>query len=243
MRQLIAILFVFPIVVNAQNEQDSVKISEQTEQSEVKTILNAPVALEQNKAEDHNSYKELKEQYDALRRKYQTASENITKLGQDTASLQREISAYKKKLNSSDKALVSAASNFLYIPYEAYGVEKIALRAFNAINDENLRQKHEIQYELLKNYQTDIRALLSFLQNAKKKWSNPFERKGNGATSLLQEFKQESYYVKYHEYDDWSNTYLGKYIKNIENQFNNNKANFDNIIKDLEACLKTVDDL
>lgn len=238
MRNIIALLFLFPLMVNAQNKADSVKVGEfPSEQNEL-------TALENKKEETAYYYKKLKQQYDSLLLKCQTETEDLSKLKEECSALQKENAEYKEKLKKADKALSSTASNFLYIPYEAYGVEKIAIRAFETISDDALRQKHEIDYRLLKNYQTDIRDLYSYLQQVKEKLSsNPFGLKGNGASSLLQNFRQETYCIRYHEYEDWAETYMGKLIIRVEYQLKSNKANFDEIIDELEKCLKTVDNL
>lgn len=244
MRNIIALLFLFPLMVNAQNKADSIKVEElPSEQNEVKISLDGLTALENKKEEAVNSYKKLRLQYDSLLLKCQTDTEILSELKEERSVLQKENAEYKDKLYKADKALSSTASNSLYLPYEAYTVENIAIRAFETINDDALRQKHEIDYRLLKNYQTDIRALYSYLQQVKKKLSNPFGLKGNGASSLLQDFRQETYYIRYHEYEDWAETYLGKIIARVENQLKSNKVNFDEIIEELEKCLKTVDDL
>lgn len=244
MRNIIAILFLFPLLANAQNKQDSVKVEDvPSRQNEVKISVNSLTALERDKDEAVNSYKMLKQQYDSLLLKWQADAEALSNLKKKCVSLQKENAEYEEKLNKADKALSSTASNSLYLPYEAYTVEKIAIRAFETINDDALRQKHEKDYMLLKNYQTDIRDLHAYLQQAKEELVNPFGLKGNGATSLLQDFRQKPYYVRYHEYGDWAQTYLGIIIIRIENQLKNNKANFDEIIEELEKCLKTVDDL
>lgn len=241
MRNILSLLFLFPLMVNAQNVPDSVKVDDAP--SEQNESLDNLTALEKKKEETVNSYKMLKQQYNSLLLKLQADSVTLSKMRMDSSALQEENEEYKKKLYNADKVLVSTASNSLYLPYEAYTVEKIAIRAFETINDDKLRQKHELQYRMLKNYQSDIRNILSYLQQAKEKLSNPFELKGTGAASLLQNFKQETFYVTYSEYSDWAQTYLGKIILRIENQLKNNKANFDDIIKELEKCLKTVDDL
>ena len=223
-------------MANAQNDQNAVNGEVQSEQENLEIGSKRPIALKGKGEETVDSLHLLNQICDSLKR-------DFSNLQKEYSALQKRNDEYKQKLERADKVLSSTASNFLYIPYEAYGVENVAIRAFETINDEALRRKHEIDYVLLKNYQSDIKGFLSYLRQAKKKLSNPFELKGDGAASLLQGFRQEVYYVRYHEYNDWSQTYIGKLIMRVENQLKNNRANFDDIIKELEECLKTAADL
>jgi len=248
MRKLFVLLFLSPIMMYAQNSQDSTKTADSTPvQEEVKISLNDLTALNNAKEDAINEYNALERKYNAMKLHCDTVSADLLRLRAKHETLQKENSTYKKQLSKTDKVLVSTASNFLYIPYEAYSIEKIALRAFDAIYDDAMRQKHIIKYELLKNYQTDIKEMLAYLQRAKEKLSNPFELKGDGVSSLLRSLKQEPFYIEYHKYDDWENTYMGKKMISIENRLKNysqsQAVSFDGMIKDLEECLKTVEDL
>ena len=74
--------------------------------------------------------------------------------------------------------LVNIISNFLYIPYEAYSIEKIAIPASNNIFDERLKHKQKIKFDLLKSYQNDIRSLMQFLKETQEDLKKPFMKHG-----------------------------------------------------------------
>jgi hypothetical protein len=87
-----------------------------------------------------------------------------------------ELKKYKVSLAKADTALVNTASNFLYIPYEAYSIEKIALPDFEAISDSELRKNNNEKYLLLKNYGEDIEAVYKFLETASADLNHPFSQ-------------------------------------------------------------------
>ena len=148
-------------------------------------------------------------------------------------------------VNKTDTCLINMASNFLYIPYEAYSVEKIAIPAFDNIHSKALKDKRIIKYNLLCNYQNDIKELSKFLVDVQSEVKKPFTKDGK---SLLLIFKEKEVYKSYIKYSDYKYTYLGKFIIQIVNNLNAFKkeailTEFSAIDIELNNCLKTMEDL
>lgn len=256
MRKMLMALFVLlllPIVgICAQNVMDTIpKVVEQND-IEVKIDMNELNALQTEKDNAIKAYSALNSKYEAVLARLsidsiKTASSltQLSKTEMENMHLKEEIGQLREKLFKSDKCLVSTASNFLYIPYEAYSINNIAIRAFETIDSDSLRQKHIIKFRLLTNYQQDIKALLSFLEKMEAELNKPFVKNAVGELQILQ---TEGYYVLYHEYEDWANTYLGGHLMNIEGQLKafdgkTHKVNFGDIINELQNCIKTVEEL
>ncbi len=162
----------------------------------------------------------------------------IEKLKKDTI----ELHNYQKEAN---RCLVNVSSNFLYIPYEAYSIENIAIPAYNAISDNELKKEHRIKYRLLESYKKDIEEILSLIDFIEVKLSEPFVK---NSSEVLPKFQESSVYVSYNQYQDWKNTYLGLKLVVIENQLNvfdgnKNKFDFETIKTELNQCLKTTENL
>ena len=150
-----------------------------------------------------------------------------------------------KSQELANKKLVNIASNFLYIPYEAYSIQEIAIPAFKAVTDKQLLQKHQIKLVLLENYQQDIRDLLEFISHdVKKELDNRFARDLN---TLEKQFLEKGFYLRYSQYEDWKNTYLGKIIYDVDEKMKSYngfpKPDFTSITKELNQCLETIKDL
>lgn len=161
-------------------------------------------------------------------------------------SLQTSLNYLNANNENVNKKLANIASNFLYIPYEAYSIEKIAIPAFEAISLSSLRKKNEIKYTLLKNYQQDILSLLNFIHETKESFNNPFASKTSDTKNLyINKLHAQNFYKTYIQYSDWKSTYLGKKITKIESILVNSngakKPNFDEIENELSNCLKSIE--
>ena len=158
--------------------------------------------------------------------------------------LKSNYDAVVKSQEISNKKLVNIASNFLYIPYEAYSIEKIAIPAFKAVTDEQLLHTHRIKLALLENYQQDIRDLLTFISDIEKELGNRFAK---DLKDLEQRYIKTDYYLRYNQYDDWKNTYLGKKINYIDAKMKSyngsNKPDFTSTKKELNQCIETTNNL
>lgn len=120
-----------------------------------------------------------------------------------------------------ENRLIGIASNFLYIPYDDYSV-KLAIEAFNAVQDQALKSKYANRLEMLQNYKQDMQDVKSYV-NA-----------NNGVTLNIDTFQALPFYKRYASYGDWS-TYLGQIIKNIETKIKNGDTNFTDLKNKLNS--------
>ena len=124
-------------------------------------------------------------------------------------------------------------------------LKKIAIPAFKAISSKELRRDHQIKYELLYNYRKDITDLLAFIKYACTELQKPFVKDAN---EVLVQFRDRSFYLSYHKYPEWTDTYLGSKLSLIEKQLNDfdgnqHKVDFTELEKELNKCLKTIETL
>lgn len=186
---------------------------------------------------------------DSINKVNQSVCERINSLKQEIASLNTQFTKLHDDYVVSNKKLANIASNFLFIAYEAYSVDNIAIPAFEAITIPSLREKNEIKYNLLKRYQQDIQSLLNFLNEVKAEYkNNPFASKSSDVkNTFIQKLRNQDFYKNYEKYDRWRETYLGKQIVKVENVLNNSggskKPNFDSIENELKNCLKSAEEL
>ena len=92
---------------------------------------------------------------------------------------------WKKQLLKADTCLINVASNFIYIPYEAYSIKEIAIPAFQMVSDEGLKVKYKSRYEMLLKYKEHVVEFISCLTEMKKVLSNPFAKDANDAIKVL----------------------------------------------------------
>ncbi len=187
-------------------------------------------------------YDSLSAEYDELRKEDSIKAERLREM-EDYQVLKNENEKLRKAQKEADKRLHNIAANFLYIPYEDFSINKIAIPAFDAISNPELEKEHAIQRHLLESYQADIQQLLKFLVTAGEELSKPFIK---DATEQLRQFKNSPFYTSYQGYGDWRNTYMGKRIVAIEKllkAFDGNKNGFDveAIKNELNSCLKTIE--
>lgn len=190
--------------------------------------------------------------YKALLPKYNKIVKNDSALAAQLQTARTECATFKLKCDELQQAqrkanvcLFNIASNFLYIPYEAYSVEKLAIPAFEAVTDEELKTQHSVNYELLKSYQNDVKQLLDFITSAEKELGNPFAK---NADEQLRELHNLPAYINYKQYRDWKGTWLGKRLCKVEAALRNFKGDcsqlkFGTIKKELQDCLDTTNDL
>lgn len=126
-----------------------------------------------------------------------------------------------KTLNDSlQRKLITLASNFIYIPYEEYSINEIAIPAFDVAKTDAAYKKYMIRLEMLQNYKADIERLIKFLEvNSSSMKQLESVRKENGQ-KLINNLKRELFYIRYNKYDDWQGTYLGKKIEQVKKILN-----------------------
>ena len=191
-------------------------------------------------------YLELKPKYDRLDSIHGKSMVELGRLRRQSTRDESDIQNLKKELEATNIWLVNVASNFLYIPYEAYSVELIALPAFEAVTDRMLREKHNVRYDLLKNYKKHVEELRDFLVNLERelKFAGKYEAMG-----ALTKMKQSSFYSAYQRLGEvMKDVYIGKKVLEVERQLevfdgNTHGLNVKDIIDELNACLKTQEGL
>lgn len=189
----------------------------------------------------------LQIKYDELVKTDSIKSLELNKKETEINEMAEKIDSYLNQIAKVDTALIEISSNFIYIPYEAYSIDKIAIPAFNLVSNKGFKDQYKTRLILLESYDKDIKSLHSFLLDINVDLSNPYA-KGDVSKPLIQEMKGKSFYIQYSKFDDFTNTFLGKKFIEIENRLDKHdrdkyKANFDDIIEELNNCLKTKNDL
>lgn len=232
------------LVVQAQEKVDSLSKRQNNAEMSVSISVGNLSRLENEKKQAVQNNKDLQKAYDQLQKQDSVKTCELNKVSTEYNVLKSNYDAVVKSLEFSNKKLVNIASNFLYIPYEAYSIQEIAIPAFKAVTDEQLLHKHQIKLTLLVNYQQDIRDLLSFISDIEKELGNRFAK---DLKVLNQRYINTDYYHRYNQYDDWKNTYLGKRINYIDAKMKSyngsNKPDFTSIKKELNQCLETINNL
>lgn len=156
---------------------------------------------------------------------------------------QEQNKSLMDKTIKNDKALISMSSNFIYIPYEAYSVDSIAIPAYESVQDLVLKRQYEIRYQLLKNYKEDVSETVKLLNDIFQECNAPFAS-GGQSNELISKITQSRVYAQYKQYDDWRNTYLGYmltevvgYLKAFNKETTSQKIKAK--IDELNRCIKT----
>lgn len=170
---------------------------------------------------------------------------HLSNLRADSLETHNTINELKKQLLKADTCLINVASNFIYIPYEAYSVKEIAIPAYQMVSDEGLKVRYKSRYEFLSKYKEHIVEFISCLNEMKKVLSNPFAKDADDAINVLH---AKRFYTAYHEFEGWESTFLGSRIIAIEKQMKDykgpaSKVDFDKVKNELEECLKTENNL
>ena len=232
------------LVAQAQEKGDSLSMKQNNSEMSVSISVDNLSRLENEKKEAVKNNKDLQQAYLQLQKQNSALTNDLNKIRTEYTALKSNYDAVVKSQEIANKKLINIASNFLYIPYEAYSIEKIAIPAFNAVTDEQLRNKQQIKLVLLQNYQQDIRDLLLFISDIEKELSNRFAK---DLKDLDQRFLNTDFYHRYNQYDQWKNTYLGKKIDYINVKMKSyngtNKPDFTSIKKELNQCLETTNNL
>lgn len=228
------------ININAQ-EKDSVN----SDTEHVSITIDALLKLNNEKNLAVKDLQVMKDSINNLIIELQRIREKASSLDSQLMQIKNTNQVLVKHVNKTDTCLIDMASNFLYIPYEAYSVEKIAIPAFENIYSNVLKEKRIVKYNLLRSYQNDIKELSAFLVDTQSEVKKPFTKDGK---SLLSTFKEKKVYKSYVQYSDYKSTYLGKFIIQVISNLNAFKKdlilkNFAAINNKLDNCLKTMEDL
>ena len=241
---LLIVILLIPQFAKGQSiEKDS--LSDARENIQVSIAIDDLNSLKTENNKLKHSLNNLKEKFQKVQTRDSINSLKLKKIEGDYNVLKNKHSQLEENQKEANKKLVNISSNFLYIPFEAYSIREIAIPAFEAISDDNLKREHYHKYSLLKDYEKHLKELLNFVDMAETELNKPFTKHASAVIDIL---NNEQFYLDYKEYDDWSNTYIGKYIISIENQlkmFNGNdkKVKFNTIKQEVEECLKSLESL
>lgn len=225
------------------NAQQNDSINQDAEQ--VSISLDNLIRLKIEKDKACKALDSIKSVCDKLLAECQQTKLKLSDLNIENERIKTENLIFTQHINKTDTCLIDMASNFLYIPYEAYSVEKIAIPAFENIYSKELKSKRLIKYDLLKSYQSDIRELSQYLTYVQTEISKPFTKDG---ITIIEQLEKERFYINYIKYSDYENTFIGKFLSEILNNlktFNKKQLITETgyIKKELDNCLKTIDDL
>ena len=194
-----------------------------------------------------SKYDTLKSEYDSLDIAHRKDVAELNNLSRQSSQEKNRIQNLEKEMEATNNKLINMAANFLFIPYEAYGIEKIAIPAFEAITNTGLKEKHRVRYILLKRYKDHVKELRDFLVEKDKDLEH-FAGKEQ-AMKALNDMKQKNFYAEYEGLgDNMKYTYLGKKIIEVERQLkifdgSTHKLKVKDIIEELDACIKTQEGL
>lgn len=230
MKRLLLILFV--IVSCSVYAQDTISVTNNETDSVVGKYEEQQVTVNTVPIEKYNS---VIQELSQLKQKNCALSEDLAK----TSSQLKDAVTHA---NAVDTMLFRIASNFLYIPYEAYSVKKIAIPAYRKITNQDIKEKCEIRGNLLEKYPEHIQAIMEFFSKIRLQ-SLPGE---TNCGRLAERFREQQFYKDYLQYKDWKKTFLGKIFVELEHRFNTSKREdlkLDDIKLKLETCLATEKDL
>lgn len=148
-----------------------------------------------------------------------------------------------KRLEASNdtlqRRLISMASNFLYIPYDEYSIEEIAIPAFISTKGTPAYSKYQNRLPLLQNYKEDITQIIQFLIQMEKDLIIQLTAMRNQKAIEHQDKLSNSIvYQRYISYDDWKNTYLGNQIHLILNILKSPSSETPNELKNIRLKLE-----
>lgn len=179
--------------------------------------------------------KGVKSDRDSLKSKYDKTLAKSHELSEKHAQTEQELTKLRGIVLQDDKERVNIASNFLYIPYESYSVDSIAITTYEGIHDAALKEKYNIRYTLLKNYKNHIVEFVNFLTKTQKDF-NPFADE-NFAGQKVQQLKSLRCYKAYLAYSDGNYTFLGSRMKKtltmLQSFKHGQKLDFNSMIQEL----------
>lgn len=235
-----------------QKNQDTIKKVEIVNNSKLLDTINIIEQLQDsiNKLNKKNNYANNinKEQIDSISILKEQVIE-LCNFEKENGSLKLELDKVNIQNDSLQIELLIIASNFLYIPYEAYSVEKIAIKSFDLVIDSVLKNKNKIFLELLTNYSKHLLEFKNYLLLVQKECKEPYLIDANEFINS-DEMKREKFilhkqpfYIEYKKYDDYDNTNMGKLFKKCEFKLKahtkQKPADFKDIIEDIDRQLKT----
>lgn len=206
--------------VFAQNEDKTVL---DTVQTEVQQVIQEPIVIEKSIEEElREAQSTIKSQQEELNR-LKGIETNFNQVVSEKENIEIKKKAAEQHAFDVEKSLISMASNFLYVPYEAYGVEEIAVKAFESIQDQQLKQEYNQRYILLKNYQLHLKQFKAYLEKVQKECNGVFQATATEFIDMVNPtvppeliLKNQPFYQEYIKYTDYKDTYIGGLIVKTE---------------------------
>lgn len=186
--------------------------------------VNIPNSIVRLLAENTTQIDSLSRANSALKGLLRESQQEIESKNREITNLKRKIEDLQsitiKRLEASNdtlqRRLISMASNFLYIPYDEYSIEEIAIPAFLSTKDTPAYTRFQNRLPLLQNYKSDVANLVNSLSQMEKDLEIGLTAMRNQkANEHLNNLQVSSLYQRYTSYDDWENTYLGEQLKSI----------------------------
>ena len=231
------------LCVVAQNED---KVVPDTVRTETQPVSQEPIVVEKTTEEKlQEALLTIEEQKKHLL-KLRDIETKYNLVVREKESLEKKKNEAEQHSLSVEKSLISMASNFLYIPYEAYGVEEIAIKAFESIQNSKLKQEYNQRYVLLKNYQNHLREFKSYLERVQKACKGVFQATATefinttdpSVSPELVLYKQP-FYLEYKKYSEWKDTFIGGLIHKTETilkaHTKQNRANMQEVINSIDS--------
>ena len=183
---------------------------------------------------------------DSLSSELQKKQVNLSMLQNDTSSLRQKNNKLESQIEETDKSLERIASNFLFIYYEAFSIEYIAIPAYKSISSNNLKNEGRMKYTLLENYKKDVHELYELYKIIETDLVDEYTFSGKDHIS---EIEGSEAYKRYSNsgYSKWGKTYLGKNmldaISILRNFTPENRKTLKALITELEKCIATEEEL
>ena len=249
MRKVIISLIVCAstLEVFAQNnpkEQRSMAVSDSIKSDTIKTDTKSIVSLNDLTLKLEAANATIDKQKERLL-KLQDIETKLSIAQNENSHLKKELETVKKQVKSVENNLLVVAANFLFIPYEAYGVEEIALKAFESIEDYSLKQENQQTYLLLKQYQNHLKEFKLYLQRVQKECNGIFQAT---ATEFIDSkdpsinpdliLTKQQFYQDYIKFEGYQNTFIGGLIQKTQEilraHTKQKRANMHEVIETIE---------
>ena len=228
MRKFILIFFicVCTLSVSAQTnvlEETTLLVTSDTIQVDSLKFAKSQSVLEKDLRKQLDEAKAIIEQQTKRLLELQDVETKLTLSQNKNVTLIEQLDVVSKQAEKAEKNLISLASNFLYVPYEAYGVEEVAIKAFESIQNTKLKQEYHQRYVLLKNYKQHLMDLKLYLQKVQKACNGVFQATATEfidgddlSVSSDMVLKKQPFYLEYVKYDGYEDTFIGGLIQKTE---------------------------
>lgn len=152
---------------------------------------------------------------DTVKARIDSLNAVITRLDNDLKKKENQIDTLSDTNLTLQKRMGTMILNYIYMPYEKYVIEQVAVPGIPLITDPKTVEKAAPRFEILKNYAKDIMSMKQFVDSINmRKNANPFGRKEYFG-KVAQNLKNTPTFKRYEAYSDWEQTYLGKIIAEL----------------------------